>query len=109
MHALMMKCQVVQPEEVVQKIRDVFEPQISQQPGFVAFFAVQSEKGELFSVSVFETESQAQAASELLLSFLAQSHRSEYVQPPETSTGEIVTSKVKGLPDWVASVLAPGL
>lgn len=105
MFAAVRNYQATQVAEVIPKIEEVFEPQISQQPGFVAFFVIRIANEGILSVSVFESLSQADASHELAAAFVQQTGLLQYLQPPQISTGEIVTSKVKGLPDWVAAVL----
>lgn len=75
--------------QIEQQLQTGYVPQISQQPGYVEYFAVQSGNNVLTTVAVFASKAQFDAADQALGSWVSQ-NLSNLPNPSETTKGNVV-------------------
>lgn len=74
---------------IEQQLKTGYVPQISQQPGYVEYFAVQSDNNVLTTVAVFTSQAQFNAADQALSTWVSQ-NLSNLPNPTETTKGDVV-------------------
>ncbi len=76
-------------KELIQKINAEFVPLVSKSPGFVAYLVVDTGKGVIASISMFETEAGAQESTTQAANWV-KSIRNLVPNPPQVTAGNIV-------------------
>lgn len=80
-------------DEFTRQLQDGFIPLISDAPGFVAYYSVDIGNDEVISVSIFDTQEDAERSIELAADFVAKNLVHYLPLAPEVSTGEIRAHK----------------
>ena len=83
-------------KEVTERVKEGFVPIISQGPGFVAYYAIDSGDGVWTSVSIFETQAGAEESNRMAADWIKQNVASLLSGSPEITAGELVVSKRAG-------------
>ena len=78
--------------EFADRLRDEFLPLIREEPGFVAYYGVDVGGGEFVSVSVFETQEQADASNERANQWVKGAAAPFIVAEPKVVVGPVVAS-----------------
>lgn len=81
--------------ETVKRIRGNFESLISSQPGFIAYYVIDEGNGDLATISMFETSSQAEASNILAADWVGQNLSSFNLSPPQIIAGEVAVQRAK--------------
>jgi hypothetical protein len=84
---------VTDPSEVRRQVEEGFVPIISEMPGFVAYYFVDAGDGVMVSTSVFEHKDAEEQSNWRAGEFVAQHLEPLLPNPPQITTGEIVTHK----------------
>jgi hypothetical protein len=79
--------------ELTRLINDIFLPQISKAPGFVSYYAVDSGSGTLATVSVFQSQSEAEESNRQAADFVKNNLPALTSGPPEITSGEVIVSQ----------------
>ena len=79
-------------DEIAGAIRDEFVPIISAAPGFRNYYLVKGGPNVLATVSVFETQAQAEDSNRLAADFVGRRLASLIEGPPEITSGEILAN-----------------
>ena len=79
--------------ELARLINDMFLPQISKAPGFVSYYAVDSGSGTLATVSVFESQSEAEESNRQAADFVKKNLPALAKEPPTITSGEVIASQ----------------
>ncbi len=79
-------------KELIQRINTEFVPLVSKCPGFIAYHVVDAGKGVIASISLFETEAEAQESTIQAANWV-KSIRSLLPGPPQVTTGNIAVQK----------------
>jgi hypothetical protein len=79
--------------ELARQINEIFLPQISKAPGFVSYYAVDSGSGTLATVSVFESQSEAEESNRQAADFVKKNLAALVSGPPEITSGEVIASR----------------
>src|ERR1700730_14558066 len=82
-------------DEVVQRVTDTFVPAVSTMAGFVDFYLVRLENDTVSTLSIFETQAEAQEANTFFADWAKRELASLLQEPPEIAVGEvaIITTK----------------
>ena len=75
--------------EVTRKAQEGFVPIISQASGFVAYYIVIEEKDRVTSISIFHSQTQAEASTQLAADWVKQNMAALVVGPPTVTSGEV--------------------
>jgi hypothetical protein len=94
MHASIRKYQVRSAEEFTELVNSGFVPIISQAPGFIAYYGVDTGNGTWSSVSIFETREGADESNRLAAEFVKQNLRQFIVSGPDVTEGSLVVSSM---------------
>lgn len=90
-------------EKVLQGIREGFIPIIRNAPGFVAYYALDSGRGTLTSISVFEHRAGAERSNKLAEDWVGWNLSSALPTSPEIIVGEVGAHEVNltklGIPE----------
>ena len=76
-------------EEVVQRVNDTFVPSLSAMSGFLDFYLVRLENDTVSTLSVFETQSEAEAANTFFADWAKRELADLLQGPPEIMVGEV--------------------
>lgn len=75
--------------EVTRQVQEHFVPVISQAPGFVAYYVVLEEQDRGTSISLFDSQVQAEASTQLAADWVKQILAPLVVGPPTVTAGEV--------------------
>lgn len=90
MYAIIRKYRGREIKEVTRRVNESFVPLIQKQPGFIAYYALESPSDTWASISIFEERSQAEASNNVAKDWV-QKNMAQYVSgPPEITAGELV-------------------
>ncbi len=89
-HASVRRYHVTSAKEVTRLVNEGFVPIISQAPGFVAYFGVDGGDGTWASLSIFETQAQADESNRLAADFVKKNLASLMKGAPDTTAGDLV-------------------
>lgn len=78
-------------EEIVHQVEASILPMLKKHPGFHAYWAGRSEDG-VFSVSLFDTQANAEAAQDAVRGIVAANLTELLPQPPVVTRGEVLVS-----------------
>jgi hypothetical protein len=81
-------------DEVARRVNEGFVPIISDMPGFVVYFVLNSGQGEIGSVSVFEDQQSAEESNRRAAEWVSQ-NLSDLLPGPTFAAGEIIAYKAK--------------
>ena len=76
-------------EKVLQGVREGFIPIIKDQPGFLAYYALDSGGGTLTSISIFEHRAGAERSNKLAEDWVGSNLSSALPTSPEIIVGEV--------------------
>ena len=82
-------------DEVVQRVNDTFVPSLTTMSGFVDFYLVRMENDTVSTLSVFETQSEAEAANAFFADWAKRELASLLAGPPEIAVGEVAVHTAK--------------
>jgi hypothetical protein len=80
--------------ELSRRVQEGFVPLISKSPGFLAYYAIDSGDGTWTSVSVFDTQAEADNSTALAVEW-ARKNVANLVGTPDATSGKVVAYKVK--------------
>ncbi len=81
-------------EEVMLRIKGNFLFLISQEPGFLSYYALLGENNEIITISIFDTLEGAQGSTPLAFAWV-QKNIAQFVQgEPEVTTGRVFAGSV---------------
>lgn len=78
--------------EVMQRIQGEFLHIISREPGFTAYYALQVRNNEVLTISVFETQAQAEGSTPLAFAWVNKNLAGFVQGEPETTVGRVFGS-----------------
>jgi hypothetical protein len=81
--------------ELTRKVQEEFVPLISKQPGFVAYYATEAGNDVWASVSIFDTQEQAEDSNRVAAEWVKKSVASLVGGPPEVTAGNVVAHKTR--------------
>ena len=77
--------------EIVGKVDETFVPQIRELPGFLGYFLVETDKGILSSISLFETSEQAEESAKLVKNWISDENVGRALpNAPKITSGKVV-------------------
>lgn len=79
--------------EVSKKAQEGFLPIISKASGFIAYYIVMEGNDMGTSISIFDSQAQAEASSQLAADYIKQNMAELYAGPPTVTSGEITVHK----------------
>ena len=82
-------------DEVVQRVKDTFVPSVTTMPGFVDFYLVRLEDDVVSTLSIFETQAEAQEANTFFTDWAKRELTSFLQGPPELAVGEVAVHTAK--------------
>jgi hypothetical protein len=86
--------------EIVGKVDETFVPQIRELPGFLGYFLIETDKGILSSISLFETPSQADESTKLVKNWISdENFVGALPNAPKITSGKVLAHK--GVPALV--------
>jgi hypothetical protein len=80
--------------EVTRPVQEEFVPLISKAPGFVAYYAIEAGDDVWASVSIFDTQAQAEDSNRVAAEWVKKAVAS-LVGPPEVTAGKVVAHKMR--------------
>lgn len=75
--------------EVLRKVREEFAPILAGSEGFIKYYCFGNGEGVVSSVSIFESESQAEESNRVAAHWVRQNLRELLPSPPEVISGEL--------------------
>ena len=82
--------------DLVSKVDETYIPQIRELPGFLGYFLIETDKGILSSISLFETPSQAEESTKLSKTWISDENFGRALpNAPKITSGRVLAhSKV---------------
>jgi len=77
-------------EEVARRVQAGFVPIMRQAPGYIAYYAIDAGAGVVASISIFETQAQAEDSTRLAAEWVRQNIVELLAGPPELTSGVVV-------------------
>jgi hypothetical protein len=81
-------------DSLMHRVDEEFAPAISQEPGFVAYFALDTGDATVETVSIFHDNAAADASNELASSYVRENLGEFELTRTEVSGGEVFVSRV---------------
>jgi hypothetical protein len=81
-------------DALMHRVDDEFAPAISQEPGFVAYFALATGEATVETVSIFRDKAAADASNELASDYVRENLGEFELTRTEISGGEVFVSRV---------------
>lgn len=81
--------------EVVQRVNATFVPSLVTMPGFVDFYLVRLENDAVSTLSIFETQAEAEEANTFFADWAKRELASFLQVPPEIAVGEVAIHTAK--------------
>ena len=82
-------------EEITRGAERELFPLLRQQDGFISYSVIHVSRGNVASVSMFETRAQAQAANEAVRDMVTKLFKDLLPNPPTVTIGEVTTHLTK--------------
>ena len=82
-------------DEVVQRVNTTFVPAVTSMSGFVDFYLVRLDNETVSTLSIFETQSEAEAANTFFADWAKRELASLLAGPPEIAVGEVAIHTAK--------------
>ena len=77
--------------ELVSKVDETYVPQIRELPGFLGYFLIETDKGIMSSISLFETPSQADESTKLSKTWISDENLGRTVpNAPKITSGKVL-------------------
>ncbi len=77
-------------EEVARRVQEGFVPIMRQAPGYIAYYAIDVGAGFVASISIFETQAQADDSNRMAAEWVRQNIVELFAGPPELTAGPVV-------------------
>ncbi len=77
-------------DEVIKRIEEGLVPQLKEFPGFITYYAVEFENGDLGGVSVYETKEHSDNATEKAMSWVKDNLAELLPNEPKITRGEVL-------------------
>lgn len=81
--------------EITKRAQEGFVPIMKGSPGFVAYYGVDHGNGDVATVSIFESQEQAEASNNRAAGWVKENLASLVPNPPEIITGDILWAEMK--------------
>jgi hypothetical protein len=81
-------------DSLMHRVDQEFAPAISQEPGFVAYFALDTGDSTLETISIFHDEASANGSNELAADYVSENLGDFQLTRSEVSGGEVLVSRV---------------
>jgi heme-degrading monooxygenase HmoA len=82
-------------EEVIQRVNSTFVPSLATMSGFIDFYLVLLEQDAVSTLSVFETQSEAEKANTFFADWAKRELAPLLQGPPEIAVGEVAVHSTK--------------
>lgn len=82
-------------DEVIQRVNDTFVPAVNSMSGFVGFYLVRLDNDTVSTLSIFETQSEAEAANTFFTDWAKRELASLLQGPPQLAVGEVAVHSAK--------------
>lgn len=82
-------------DELWQQVEEEFVPIISQVPGFIAYYTLDSGDGVVASISIFEDQAGAEESDRQAAEWVKENVASLFDEPPEITAGEAMVHKTR--------------
>jgi hypothetical protein len=81
-------------DSLMHRVDEEFAPAISQEPGFAAYFALDTGEATVETVSIFHDKAAADASNELAFGYVRENLGGFELTRTEVSAGEVFVSRV---------------
>ncbi len=90
MYIAIRRYETTSAEEVARRVQEGFVPIVRQSPGYIAYYAIDAGAGVVASISVFETQVQADDSTRLAAAWVRQYLFELLAGPPELISGQVI-------------------
>ena len=86
------------PNEIIKKAQDSLLPRLSEMPGFHGYYLIEAGDGVFSSVSIFDTEAQAEESTRVASTWVRdQKLETALTSPPKITNGNVVVRETREL------------
>lgn len=82
-------------DEVIRRVNTTFVPSVTTMSGFIDFYLVRLDNDTVSTLSIFETQSEAEAANTSFADWAKRELASLLAGPPEIAVGEVAVHTAK--------------
>jgi hypothetical protein len=82
--------------ELTKKVNESLAPRLSKMPGFGGYFLIDTGKGVMSSLSLFDTSTQANDSSRVASEWVRDEKLEEILKTPIVTDGEVIFHKLNG-------------
>jgi len=90
MYVSIRRYQTTSVEEVARRAQQGFVPIMRQAPGYIAYYAVDAGESFIASISIFETQAQAEDSNRMAAEWVRQNIVELMAEPPELTAGPVI-------------------
>jgi hypothetical protein len=90
MYVTIRRYETTSVEEVARRVQQGFVPIMRQAPGYIAYYAIDAGAGFVASISIFETQAQADDSTRLAAEWVRQNIVDLFTGPPELTSGQVI-------------------
>lgn len=90
MYVAIRRYETTSVEEVARRVQQGFVPIMRQAPGYIAYYAIDAGGGFIASISIFETQAQAEESNRMAAAWVRQNIVELFSGPPELTSGQVV-------------------
>lgn len=84
--------------EIVKKAHDSLLPRLSDMPGFGGYYLIDAGEGLFSSVSIFDTEAQAEESTRVASTWVREEKlETALTNPPQITSGQLVVHQTRAL------------
>ena len=85
--------------EIVKKAHDSLLPRLSEMPGFNGYYLIEAGNGVFSSVSIFDSEAQAEESTRIAASWVREAKlETALTSPPKITSGKVVVREARESP-----------
>ena len=81
------------PAEISRRVNQGFVPIISKAPGFVAYYVVEAANDAVVSISIFQTEAEAEGSNLMARDWVKANIAALFAGPPDITAGTLSVHK----------------
>ncbi|HMA35914.1 MAG TPA: antibiotic biosynthesis monooxygenase [Chloroflexia bacterium] len=82
-------------DEVVRRVDDDLMPALTGMPGFLSYYLITGADAAVTTVSVFETEAEAEACNQFVVRWIAENLRELVARPPDALEGRVAVYRAQ--------------
>jgi hypothetical protein len=85
-------------DELTKKVEESLLPRLSEMPGFKSYYLIEADKGDMRSISFFDTPAQADESTRVSATWVRDEKlETALPNPPKVTSGDVIVEKTREL------------